>query len=263
MESQPLCDPELNGRSSRSENGGEMNGSVALVTGANRGLGFGIARRVGETGATVLVGARDPNRGAAAANALSAAGLKAIFVRLDVTEITTIAAAARMIEERFGRLDILINNAAISTEVDVPPSLAPLADVRRVFDTNFFGVIAVARAMVPLLRKSEHGRIVNISGALGSLTLHSNPDWEFRKLNILGYNASKTALNAFTVFLANELRDTPIKVNSVSPGSVRTDLNKAGAMDPYDAAEALMWLATLPSDGPTGGFFRGRDVIPW
>ncbi len=240
-----------------------MNGSVALVTGANRGLGFGIARRIGETGATVLVGVRDPNRGAVAANALSAAGLKAIFVRLDVTEITIIEAAARTIEERFGRLDILFNNAAISTEVDVPPSLSPLADVRRVFDTNVFGAIAVTQTMLPLLRKSEHGRIVNVSGALGSLTLHSDPDWEFRKFNILGYNASKTALNAFTVFLANELRDTPIKVNSVSPGSVRTDLNKAGAMDPYDAAEGLMWLATLPSDGPTGGFFRGRDMIPW
>jgi NAD(P)-dependent dehydrogenase (short-subunit alcohol dehydrogenase family) len=146
----------------------------------------------------------------------------------------------------------------------LPPSEASLDNIRKVFETNFFGVIAVTQAMLPLLRKSAAGRIVNLTSGLGSLSRQSDPGWPFRAFNILGYNSSKTALNAFTVSLANELHSTSIKVNAASPGACRTDLNNnTGTRSPEEGAETPVWLATLPDDGPSGGFFLDRQAVPW
>jgi NAD(P)-dependent dehydrogenase (short-subunit alcohol dehydrogenase family) len=237
---------------------------VALVTGANKGIGFAIAQKLARLGMTVLVAARDPSRGEPAAAQIREEGLDAEYLRLDVTEAASVEAAARMVNEKFSRLDILINNAAIASDTMLPPSEASLDNIRKVFETNFFGVIAVTQAMLPLLRKSAAGRIVNLTSGLGSLSRQSDPGWPFRAFNILGYNSSKTALNAFTVSLANELHSTSIKVNAASPGACRTDLNNnTGTRSPEEGAETPVWLATLPDDGPSGGFFLDRQAVPW
>jgi NAD(P)-dependent dehydrogenase (short-subunit alcohol dehydrogenase family) len=191
---------------------------VALVTRANKGIGFAIAQKLARLKMTVQVGARDSSRGEQAAARIWQEGLDAQYVKLDVTQGVSVEDAARTVNERFGRLDILINNAAIASDTTLPPSEASLDNIRKVFETNFFGVIAVTQAMLPLLRKSAAGRIVNLTSGLGSLSRQSDPVWPFRVFNILGYNSSKTALNAFTVSLANELRGTSIKVNAASPG---------------------------------------------
>jgi len=241
-------------------------GKVALITGANKGIGFEIARALGRQGITVLVGARDEGRGAGAAEKLRAEGLDARFVRLDVTDPGTIEGARRRIEEEFGRLDILVNNAGISGlhGWDVPPSRVSLESVRHVFETNFFGPIALTQALLPLVRKSGGGRIVNVSSGLGSLTLLSDPGYEFYGANLLDYNTSKTALNAFTVSLAKELKEAGIKVNAADPDYVATDLNAhSGTHTTAEGADTPVWLATLADDGPTGGYFNGRRPIPW
>ena len=187
---------------------------------------------------SVLVAARDSSRGEQAAARIRQEGMDAQYLKLDVTEAVSVDDAARTVNERFSQLDILINNAAIAADTILPPSEASLDNIRKVFETNFFGVIAVTQAMLPLLRKSAAGRIVNLTSGLGSLSLQSDPGWPFRAFNILGYNSSKTALNAFTVSLANELRGTSIKVNAASPGSCRTDLNSnTGTRSPEEGAE--------------------------
>ncbi|HZH97339.1 MAG TPA: SDR family oxidoreductase, partial [Fimbriimonadaceae bacterium] len=194
-----------------------QNKPVALVTGANKGIGKEIARQLGAQGLTVLVGARDLERGEEAAAELKASGANSHAVRLDVTDEASIAEAARRIEEEFGGLDVLVNNAAIAQD-SVPPSQLDMATLRRTFETNVFGVVAVTQAMLPMLRKSSAGRIVNLSSGLASLAQNSDPDWAFDSVNLLAYNSSKTALNAVTVQFAKELRDTPIKVNAADPG---------------------------------------------
>lgn len=237
---------------------------VALVTGANKGIGLEIARKLGKRGFTVLVGARDAARGDQAAEALRRQDIDARAVQLDVTDPATITATSRFIGETYDKLDVLVNNAGVLLDHGVPASEASLDHIRKVFDTNFFGVIAVTQALLPLLRRSPAGRIVNLSSGLGSLTQMSDPQSPFRDFQVLGYNASKTALNAFTVALAYELRDTPIKVNSADPGWVKTDMG--GAQAPGTAEEGAdtpAWLATLPADGPTGGFFSSRQPLAW
>ncbi len=243
----------------------QSNGSnVALITGANKGIGLEIARQLGRQGVTVLIGARDEGRGREAAGGLRSPGIDAYHVSLDVTDVATIAPLPALIERQFGRLDILVNNAGVASGWDLPTSATPLAMVREVFETNFFGVIAVTQALLPLLRKSPAGRVVNVSSGMGSLTGMSDPGYEFYGLNPLGYNASKTALNAFTVALANELKGTRIKVNSADPGWVRTDMGGANASHSVEeGADTPVWLATLPEDGPTGGFFNSRQRMSW
>lgn len=242
----------------------DFSGKIVLVTGANKGIGFEIARKLGALGFIVLLGARDATKGEAAAARLRSEGIDVRVLHLDVTNPATIEEAAKFIGEKFGRLDVLVNNAGVLPDRE-PPSRAPLTGVRQVFETNFFGVIAVTQAMLPLLRKSAAARIVNLSSAIGSLTMHSDPASGFRQeWNVLGYNSSKTALNAFTVFLANELHDTAIKVNSADPGYCKTDMNyNTGPRDPAEGAETAVWLATLPADGPTGGFFYDRQPLPF
>lgn len=237
--------------------------SIALVTGANKGIGLETARQLGRKGLTVLIGARDATRGEEAASALRGEGLDAQCVPLDVTNAGSIAAAAKQIDAEFGRLDALINNAGIFVET-APPSEVDLNHVRQTYETNVFGMLAVTQAMLPLIRKSSAGRIVNVSSGLGSIAVMSIPDSPYAQFNYAGYNTSKSAVNALTVALANELRGTPIKVNAADPGYVATDLNNhSGFRTVEQGATEPVRLATLGPDGPTGGYFNEDGPLPW
>ncbi len=238
-------------------------GDIALVTGANKGIGFEIARGLGTKKITVLVGARDEARGQAAAEKLKAEGSDARFVKLDITDPETIRSASAWIEKEFGRLDILVNNAGIA-EWGFKPSDVDLAKVREVYETNFFGPIALIQGMLPLLRKSKHGRVVNVSSSLGSLTLSSDLSSPFADFLALGYNTSKSALNAMTVQFAKELKDTSIKVNAICPGYCATDINgNSGPRTAAQGAAAAIQYATIGADGPTGGYFNDEGRVPW
>ena len=240
-----------------------MTTGIALITGANKGIGLEIARQLGTQGITVLIGARDEKRGSEAAEKLQAENIDAHAVQLDVTNQQSIDAAAKHIESEFGKLDILVNNAGIAID-NAPPSQLDMEILRRTYETNFFGVFAVTKAMLPLLHKSQAGRIVNISSGLGSLTQNSDPNYEYAQIKYLAYNSSKTALNAMTVQFAHELKDTPIKVNSADPGYVATDINNNnGTRTVQQGASTPVRLATLPADGPTGSFFDDNGVVPW
>ena len=237
---------------------------VALVTGANKGIGFEVARSLGKAGMTVLLGARDANRGEQAAAKLRAEGLDVREIALDLGDEGTIQAAATRIEAEHGHLDVLVNNAGITSPGDGPPSQADLAAVRRTFDVNFFGTIVVTQAMLPLLRQAPAARIVNVSSGLGSLAFNADPTSPYAEVKPLGYNASKTALNMMTVQLAYELRGTRIKVNAADPGYTATDLNaNSGHQTVEEGAEEAIRLALLPDDGPTGGYFDRHGVVPW
>lgn len=241
-----------------------VTGTIALVTGANKGIGYEIAGGLGATGATVLVGARDAQRGAAAAAKLSAEGVTAVALELDVTDPVSVSAAAARIEHEYGRLDILVNNAGVLLERGQRPSQMPLEALVRTYATNVYGVMAVTNAVLPLLRRSPAGRIVNLSSGLGSLALTSDPAGPYAQSPLLAYNSSKSALNAVTVSYANELRDTPIKVNAADPGYCGTDLNgHSGPRTAAQGAVVAVRLATLPEDGPTAGFFSEDGAEPW
>ena len=242
----------------------DSNKRIALITGANKGIGYETARELARQGMKVLIGARDEGRGEEAAKKLRDEGLDAEFLYLDIDDEATHGTARRLIEEKYGKLDILVNNAAIAIDVTLKPSEVEIQTLRKTFDTNFFGTIAVTQTLLPLIRKSDAGRIVNVSSGLASLTQHSNPEWEFDSVKFLSYNSSKTALNAFTVMLAYELKATPIKVNSADPGYTATDLNNnQGYKTVEQGAAIIVWLATLPADGPNGGFFSDEGVVPW
>jgi NAD(P)-dependent dehydrogenase (short-subunit alcohol dehydrogenase family) len=246
---------------------------VALVTGANKGIGHAIASELAARGLTVLVGARDAARGAAAAARIAG---DARPIALDVTRTDSIAAAAARMRRELGRLDILVNNAAIAvsgarrtaTLADMRrsgvPSEASLDDVRDVFETNVFGVIAVTQAMLPLLREAPAGRIVNVSSRIGSLTAITDPGFPMRGIGGLAYGPSKTALNAVTIAFAQELEGTAIKVNLACPGHTATDLNgHSGARTVTEAAREPVRLALLGPDGPTGTFSNDAGSVPW
>jgi NAD(P)-dependent dehydrogenase (short-subunit alcohol dehydrogenase family) len=238
-------------------------GDIALISGANKGIGYEIAHGLGAQKITVLVGARDEGRGQAAVDKLKSDGADARFIQLDVTDAATIQRAAAQIEKDFGRLDILINNAGIA-EWGFQPSNVELSKVREVYETNFFGPVALIQAMLPLLKKSKHGRIVNVSSSLGSLTLSSDLSSPFADFLALGYNTSKSALNAMTIQFAKELKDTPIKVNAICPGYCATDINgNSGPRSAAQGAVAAVEYATIGEDGPTGGYFNDQGPIPW
>jgi NAD(P)-dependent dehydrogenase (short-subunit alcohol dehydrogenase family) len=237
---------------------------IALITGANKGIGFEIARQLGKADHRILLGARDASLGDAAASALKADGIDARFINIDLRKPATIQTAATSIEADYGRLDVLVNNAGIADRADGPPSKTSIDAVRRIFDTNFFGTLAVTQAMLPLLRNSSSGRIVNVSSGLGSLVLNGDPSWEFSQAKFLGYNSSKAAVNMLTVQLAAELYDSGIKVNSADPGFTATDLNAhRGRQTIPEGAAAAVRLALLPNDGPTGRFFSANNTEPW
>jgi len=239
------------------------NRRVAVVTGANKGIGLEIARQLGREGIAVYIGARDEARGREAAEKLRGEGLDAHPLRLDVTDETSVAAAAAQLEREPGRLDILVNNAGIAID-DGPPSRVSMDALRRTYETNVFGLVRVTQALLPLLRRSDAGRIVNLSSGLGSLTLNSDPSWPFASVKFLAYNSSKSAVNAITVQLAWELRDTKVKVNAADPGYVATDMNRhQGERSVEQGAATPARLATLPADGPTGGYFNDDGPVPW
>jgi NAD(P)-dependent dehydrogenase (short-subunit alcohol dehydrogenase family) len=237
-----------------------MTSTIALVTGANKGIGYEVARQLGAAGATVLLGARDPERGQAAA-----AALRATWVRLDVADPDTVETAAKWIEREYGRLDVLVNNAGILLDpLDAKPYALPVQKLRDTYEVNVFGVAAVTNAMLPLLLRSAAGRIVNMSSTMGSLARATSPDRPEAQLSLLAYNTSKTALNGLTMQYANALRDTPVKVNAGCPGYCATDMNgHAGTRTAGQGAAIAVRLATLPGDGPTGGFFDEDGPIPW
>jgi NAD(P)-dependent dehydrogenase (short-subunit alcohol dehydrogenase family) len=237
---------------------------IALVTGANKGIGFEIARQLGGQGMFTLVGSRDEERGLAAAGELTAQGLSAAAVAIDVTDDASISRAAKEIGQRYGHLDVLVNNAGITGSFRGAPSEVTPDQLRQVYDTNVFGVVAVTNAMLPLLRRSPAGRIVNMSSGLGSLAQSSDPGSEFGSYNLITYQSSKTALNAVTVGYAKELRETPIKVNAADPGFTATDLNNhRGYRTVEQAAVIAVRLATLGADGPTGTFEDENGPVPW
>jgi NAD(P)-dependent dehydrogenase (short-subunit alcohol dehydrogenase family) len=239
---------------------------VALITGANKGLGFEMARQLGKSGVTVVLAARDPQKGEASAEALRREGVDAQFLKLDVTNRQDHSAAARFLEQNFGRLDILINNAGISVEeLGAGSPGSPTDEVlQQTFDTNFFSPVALTRALLPLLTKSDAGRVVNMSSILGSQTLHADPKSPIYNFKALSYDASKAALNSFTIHLAYELRDTKIKVNSAHPGWVKTDMGTdAAPMEIPEGGKTGVELALLGADGPTGGYFHLGKPLPW
>lgn len=241
---------------------------VALITGANKGLGLETARQLGKQGITVLVGARDADRGTKAVEELKAEGIDAHFVHLDLEKASTFADAKKYIENLYGKLDILVNNAGIIAEQsgwgENTVTKTTGAELRKTFDTNFFNLIELTQVLLPLIEKAPAGRIVNLSSILGSLELHATPGSPIYDAKSFAYDASKTALNQFTVHLAHALKGTNVKVNSAHPGWVKTDLGTdAAPMHVVDGAKTSVWLATLPADGPTGGYFHMQDRLPW
>jgi NAD(P)-dependent dehydrogenase (short-subunit alcohol dehydrogenase family) len=236
----------------------------ALITGANKSIGFETSRRLGQQNIHIIIGARDTARGEEAVRRLTALSIEATFVQLDVTDEESIARAALTIDNTFGRLDILINNAGISGEDLHKPSETNLTAMRTVYDTNVFGVVAVTNAMLPLLRKASAARIVNVSSGLGSITLDSDKDHFYYQVKNMPYQSSKAALNMITVEFAKELMDTPIKVNAADPGYTDTDFNNhTGHRSVEQAATIIVHLATLGEDGPTGTFQDEDGNIPW
>ncbi|MET8233314.1 SDR family oxidoreductase [Micromonospora sp. NPDC005298] len=238
---------------------------IALVTGANKGIGYEIAAGLGSLGWSVGVGARDEVRREEAVSRLRAAGVDAFGVPLDVTDDVSVAGAAELIAERCGRLDALVNNAGITGGGPQQPSSVDLSVVRAVVETNVLGVIRVTNAMLPLLRRSASPRIVNMSSSVGSLARQSGLGGETTTGPVaVAYAPSKTFLNAVTLQYVRELADTNILINAACPGFVATDLNGfRGVRTPAQGAATAIRLATLPDGGPTGGFFEDAGVVPW
>jgi NAD(P)-dependent dehydrogenase (short-subunit alcohol dehydrogenase family) len=240
---------------------------IALITGANKGIGLETARQLAKQGVVVLLGARDLAKGEAAAKTLQAEGLKVRPVKIDVADRADQVAIAALIEKEYGVLDILVNNAGVMLDnFPAPNETSTTSDglLRDTFDTNFFAVVSLTQTLLPLLRKSEAGRIVNLSSILGSLSLHATPGSPIYEAKTFAYNTSKAALNSFTIHLAHELAGTKIKVNSAHPGWVKTDMGTdAAPMEIVDGAKTSVWLSTLAEDGPSGGYFHMAETLPW
>lgn len=235
---------------------------IALVTGGNKGLGFETARQLARQGFIVWLGARDRVRGQAAAAELSTDG-DVRFIQLDVTDADSVDAAAQRVGQETG-LDVLVNNAGIAVaDGDGRPSAVELDTIQRTYAVNLLGPLRVTQAFLPLLRRSPAGRIVNVSSTLGSLTAVTSPENPFAQVPAFAYTTSKTTLNAVTAWLAVELADTTIKVNSVCPGSNQTDMNAAGTQPASEGAKVIVHAATLSQDGPTGSFIDATGPVPW
>jgi NAD(P)-dependent dehydrogenase (short-subunit alcohol dehydrogenase family) len=238
---------------------------IALVTGATRGIGLHTVRQLAEAGVHTLLAGRDRAKAVEAALKLQAEGLPVEAITLDVTDDASIAGAVGTVEARHGRLDILVNNAGILVdEMGRKVSEQTAATWRKTFDTNVFGLIAVTQAFLPLLHKSSSGRIVNVSSILGSVALNADPSSPIYDFKVPAYNVSKSAVNAWTVQLAYELRDSRIKVNTIHPGYVKTDMNAGeGELEIADGARTSVALALIDDNGPQGGFFYQGEVLPW
>lgn len=242
-----------------------MKGKIALITGANKGIGFETARQLGQLGYQVILAARQLSAAHEAVLHLQQKGIEARAVQLDVTDEQSIAAAVDTVSNWTDHLDGLVNNAGIMRDrFDVAPSQQSLETWRSTFDTNVFGVVAVTNAFLPMLHRAVSARIVNVSSILGSMAANVDPSSAFYNFKIPAYNISKSALNAWTIHLGYELRDTSIKVNAAHPGFVKTDLHGVDApMSPAEGAQTSVRLVTLPDDGPNGAFFHGHEVQPW
>ena len=238
---------------------------IALVTGANKGIGLETVRQLARAGVQVILASRDGAKGAAAASKLKGEGLAVEALTLDVNDAASVAAAVKTVGAQHGRLDILINNAGVAMQDGTQKVSEQKLDTwRQTFDTNVFGLIAVTQAFMPLLEKSPAGRIVNLSSILGSITLHSDPKSPIYNYKVAAYNVSKSAVNAYTVQLAWELRDSTIKVNAVHPGHVKTDMGGAAApMEIVDGAKSSVAMALIGSDGPNGSYTHMGKTLPW
>ena len=237
---------------------------IALVTGATRGIGFETVRQLAEQGVHVLLAGRDRNKAVEAALTLQSKGLTVEAIALDVTNPESIASAANEIEKKYGRLDILVNNAGIFRDnAELKPSEQSLDTWRETFDTNVFGVVATTQALLPLLKLAPAARIVNVSSILGSLAANADPASPIYDFKVPAYNVSKSAVNAWTVQLAHELRETDIKVNAIHPGSVKTDMNAHGEIEVADGAKTSVRMALLDDTGPSGGFVYFEETLPW
>lgn len=235
-----------------------------LITGANKGIGFGAARALGREGLKILVGSRDPDRGEKAVKDLIAEGIDARLVIIDVSDQNSVTQAADQVSQDFGQLDILINNAGIGL-IGTPPSALDVGVLRDVLDTNLIGALITTQAFLPLLKNSDFGRIVNVSSIMGSISKLSDPNFTSHKMAIFTpYSISKAALNMFTALLAVELQDTDIKVNAVEPGYTDTEMtNDHRAQSVEDAVRVIVKYALIGNDGPTGGYFDVNGAIPW
>ena len=243
---------------------------TALITGANKSIGFEAARQLLQQGYYVYLGSRDAHKGQQATDQLKAEGLTQVEpLVIDVTDGASIAAARETLGQKIPVLDVLINNAGISGGMAQPATSTPLSTIKEVFDTNVFGVIEVTQAFIDLLQQSPAPRIVNVTSGLGSLTLHNDPSWKYYQVKGAAYQPSKAALNAYTIMLAYELRDTPFKVNAVDPGYTATDFNHhSGPGTVQDAAARVVKAALLGPDGPTSQFFSDDNapetgISPW
>ncbi len=228
---------------------------VAVVTGANRGIGFETCRQLAKKGIQVILTSRDRAKGEAAVEKLQAEGLDVSYHPLDVTDSDSVQRLAEFIKREFGQLDILVNNAGVSLDSSDSVLNTKIDTLRKTMDTNLYGPLLLCQALIPLM-KHNYGRVVNVSSGAGQLSDMTS--------GYPSYRISKTALNALTRILANELKGTNILVNSVCPGWVKTDMGGANApRTPEQGADTIVWLATLPDNGPTSGFFRDRQPIPW
>lgn len=244
------------------------NQKVALITGANRGIGFETAKQLGEKGVTVILTARNLDVANESAEKLKQQGIDAYGAKLEVTSADDRKALAAYIEDKFGNLDILINNAGVAPKrsLFVKTTVETTEEeFEYIFQTNFFAQVYLTNALLPLLKKSDAGRIVNLSSILGSLTMHSQPNSPIEAIKVLSYDASKAALNMFTNHLAIELADTNIKVNSAHPGWVKTELGgtDVAPMEIVDGAKTSVELALIGEDGPNGGFYHLGEQLPW
>ena len=240
--------------------------TIALITGANRGIGLETARQLGKKGVTILAAARELSKSEAAVAELKKEGIDARAIKLDVDNPADYKAAADKIEKEFGVLDILINNAGIMLDGRKGNETSTTSPeiLKKTFDTNFFAVVALTQTLLPLLKKSKAGRIVNLSSILGSNTLHATKGSFIYDAKTFAYDASKVALNSFTIHLAHELQGTNVKVNSAHPGWVKTEMGGEGAMlEIEDGAKTSVALATLPDDGPTGAYIHMGEALPW
>jgi NAD(P)-dependent dehydrogenase (short-subunit alcohol dehydrogenase family) len=237
---------------------------IALVTGATRGIGFETARQLASNGVHVLLAGRDRNKAVEASLKLQSEGLSVEAIALDVTQPESIAIAAQEIAQKHGKLDILVNNAGVFRDnMELKPSEQSLDTWRETFDTNVFGVVATTQAFLPLLKLAPSARIVNVSSILGSVAANADPASPIYDFKVPAYNVSKSAVNAWTVQLAHELRGTNIKVNAIHPGSVKTDMNAHGEIEVADGAKTSVRMALLDDAGPSGGFVHFEETLPW
>jgi NAD(P)-dependent dehydrogenase (short-subunit alcohol dehydrogenase family) len=243
---------------------------TVLITGANKSIGFETARQLLQQGYYVYLGCRDLQKGARAVSQLQAEGLNKVEpIAIDVDNVASIKAAREVLGGKTKVLDVLINNAGIAGSFPQPPLATPVSEFKQVFETNFFGVVEVTQAFIDLLRQSPQPRIVNVTSGLGSLTLHNDPKWKYYKIKPSVYVASKAALNAYTIALAYELRESTFKINAVDPGYTATDFNHhTGPGTVPDAAARVVKAAVLAQDGPTGQFFSDDNapatgISPW